>query len=240
MRKCFAVLAILLAACLSGCLLAVIDRPREVRVDRQVYQSGFYGDLWPDELSYQQEEYEVGGKTFRKLEDSQFDCVHTYHIGSKSEGMVFCLKSQWEKAQAYYADAENFNYYCRTDMRWPERRKDHEIKEINLEKFEEITHLGDTYGLNLFDPVKNKAGALKAVELDPSKHKVSNYFTFYKQSKDGLFVSFRGNKFFLCEDKLYLARTQNGTTNIITAVEIPQETASYFIELVKKFQKEES
>ena len=46
-------------------------------------------------------------------------------------------------------------------------------------------------------------------------------------------MTFRGDKFFITDGKLYYLRYYSGKDQLLHVIEIPEETASYFIDLVK-------
>ncbi|MCI8341622.1 MAG: hypothetical protein HFE62_00170 [Firmicutes bacterium] len=240
MRKILMFLAILSNILLSGCVAASYDVPDTVKIGSEIYKTGFYGDLWPDDISFTDEEYEIEKKTFKHLDNTTFDCVHAY-IGPRANGVVYCIDSQWEEASEYYANDENFTYYCGLNVRYS--TKDHEyneIENIDLEKFEALTQFGKTHGYKPFDVVQNKVGELKETTIDLNQEEISTFFNFFKESNDGSFCSFKGDLFFVCDENMYLLRTRNMSENVINAVEVPKETAFYFIEIFEKFDDADS
>ncbi|NCE63483.1 hypothetical protein D1159_02525 [Pseudoflavonifractor sp. 524-17] len=53
------------------------------------------------------------------------------------------------------------------------------------------------------------------------------------QAPTGGAIYFRGDRFFILDGALYLARYHNQSEHTLSAVEIPAETAAYFIALVE-------
>lgn len=228
-------LILLLFVSVSGCSVMSFIVPKSVKINSETYKTGFYGDLWPCNLSFKDEEYEIGGKTFRRLDFGEFDCFRA-KIGSKSEGTVYCLDSQWEDAKAYYENEENFTYYCELNAKYSVR--DHEyypIEDMDSEKFDELMHIGRTFVYNPFDPVEKRAGELKQTIINADEHEISTIFRFYKESNDGYFCSYKGYYFFLCEGKMYLLRARYMKDNTYGAIEIDEEIAAPFIETAEKF-----
>lgn len=213
--------------------------PDRVRIEGKVYRTGFYGDLWPKNLTFTGEEYQVRGITFRRLDCGTFDCVQA-QIGSKTGGTVYCLGSQWEEAKAYYEDSESYVYYCGINVKeaQDEDKQYFEIEDIDLEKYEALVEHGGVFAYDPFDGVKNAASEFKEVTIDTEKVDPRPYINFFKESKDGIFVSFKAHYFFILDGTMYLARYHNISEHFVSAVEVPKETADYFIELVEGFQNE--
>ena len=117
-RRVLAGLALLGLLTLTGCrgwaqAQVMLGVPAKVEIEGVEYRTGFYDDsLWlQDRLPRSEEEFEVGGKVFRRMEQGEFDCVWA-RIGPKTGGMLYCREDQWDEAKAYYGDGENFDYYC--------------------------------------------------------------------------------------------------------------------------------
>lgn len=261
MKKRIAFLAVLELLLLTGCqgpnleqmlvevanrVYSVIDLdavfsgvPDRVRIDGKVYRTGFYGDLWPKNLSYTGEEYEVRGITFRRLDCGTFDCVQA-PIGSKTGGTIYCLASQWEEARAYYEDSGSYIYYCGINVKESrdEDKQYFEIEDIDLEKYEALVEHGGVFGYDPFDGIKNAASESREVIIDTEEVDPRPYINFFKESRDGMFGSFKGRYFFILDGTMYLARYHNISEHFVSAVAVPEETAAYFIELVDDLQSE--
>lgn len=235
MRKLLIIFSVFLSvASLAGCS-ANMDFliPQSVKIGSNTYKTGFYGDLWPTNLSYTGEDVEINGKNFHHLDCGQFDCYHA-SIGSKSEGTIYCLASQWDAAKAYYADEGNFTYICELNAKYS--AEDHEyypVEDMNPEKFDELMSFSSTFVSNPFDPVQKKVGELKQTTINMNEQEVSTIFRFYKESNDGNFCTYRGYYFFLCERKLYLMRAYYMKDNTYSAIEIDEKIAAPFIEIVE-------
>ena len=65
------------------------------------------------------------------------------------------------------------------------------------------------------------------------------YSHFYRESMDKKFISSRGSKLFIWDGTLYLARYHNSKEHRLSAVEIPAETAKYFLEIIETVRTEE-
>lgn len=213
--------------------------PNRVKIEGEEYRTGFYGDLWPKNLSFTGEEYEVRGIIFRRLEGTTFDCVQA-RIGGKTGGTIYCLASQWEEAKAYYEDGENYTYYCGIGAieATEDEKRLFQIEDIDLEKYEALMEHGGVFAYDPFDAVKNKASEFREVTIDTLEVDPRPYINFFKQSKDGNFGSYKAHYFFILDGTMYLARYHNMSEHFVSAVEVSEETASYFIELVEGFQAE--
>ena len=106
---------------------------------------------------------------------------------------------------------------------------------IDYEKFDALTSFGDIFAYDPFDSVKNKASESRGILIDASENDPLTYFTFYKESRDGSFGSFKGHHFFLMDGKMYLARYHDRSEDMVSAVELSEETSSCFIETVTPF-----
>lgn len=235
MKKFF--LCIISVFLLTACGNLLIGVPTKVRIDGTVYKTGFYGEeLWPVNLSFTGEEYQVGRTNFCMMDWKPFDCVQA-PIGMKTGGTIYCLADQWEDAKAYYENPENYRYYCLMNSKYAQEdeKKAYEIEDIDLEKYEALIHRGSTFGYEPFDIVKNKAAEYGTVDFDTLKIDPKPYFTFYKESKDEHFTSTKKYHFFILDGTLYLARYYNMSEHTLSAVEIPAEMAEYFIEIAESF-----
>lgn len=238
MKKIVIFLPALLAIWLAGCASlgkALPSEPETVKIDGRTYRQGFYGDLWTESLAFTGEQYEVGGKTFRRADCAGFDCMQALG-GGKTGGIVYCLDSQWEEAAAYYGDAENYTYYCQIDALQGGKQV-FEIEAMDFEKFDALAHIGSVFSYDPFDIVKNKASESREILIDAAETDPRPYIVFYRESKDGSFVSSKAHRFFLLGGEMYLARYHNMSEGTVSAVKVPEETAAYFIELITRFQE---
>lgn len=246
MRRVLAAFALLGFLTLAGCgrwtqAQVMLGVPAKVEIDGVEYRTGFYDDtLWlQDRLPRSEEEFEVGGKVFRRMECGEFDCVWA-RIGPKTGGMLYCREDQWDEAQEYYADGENFDYYCIVGAKEAkkEEKQTFEVPEMDLEKFDALGKHGSTFDYDPFDLVHNKAAEYKEITIDTRKIDPRPYISFYKDSKDGIFTSYKAHYFFVMEGKLYQARYHNQSEEVVAAVEVPEETGEYFVELIEGLLEE--
>lgn len=233
---------VLLAAaflCLTGCGIGSLFVPKAVKIEGKTYKTGFYpDDLWVESASRREEVYEIGGVRFRLLDGGTFDFANG-STGGKTGGLIYVLSSQLEEAEAYYNDPENYIFYCAIGVKYSREGEEgevFEIEDIDLQKYSQLLGVGGTFGYDPFDGLKNAAADRKAVEIDVSERDVRPYINFYRVSKDGLFTSSKASNFFILDGTMYLARYESSKEEIVSAVEIPEELAAYFIGLVEGFQ----
>lgn len=232
---------------LSGCALRQLllydfddilyDVPETVEVEGETYRKGFYSDdLWPVNLEHSEEKYVIDGITFYPVEVGEFDCLHAPHTGKTTNGTVYCLDSQWEEAKEYYADLENFTYYCEITPPWiagTEQSDVHQIDDMDAEMFDALRNWADNRN-DPFDAVEQTLGDIE--ESDPIYlPSLPEFYClfFYKKSIDGCFQTFQGDQFSIIDGTLYYIHKYNGKEELLYVIEVPEETASYFIELVK-------
>lgn len=208
--------------------------PNKITIDDITYRNGFYGDLWPQNLTYGSGSYKVGSKEFHRVKCKKFDWVHSA-IGDTTNGVLYCDESQWEKAHAYYADSENFVYYCKISAQYGKDPVITTISDIDPKKFDELMKFADKNGYNPFG--LNKKVKTRSLPI-PDKDK-SPELTFYKESKDGFFTSYQGSTFHIVDDKLlllYYYDYGHGKYEKMVAVNVPYELGQYFIKLLEKLK----
>lgn len=225
------VLFTFLTLALSACNISNLVVPESVTIDGTTYRNGFYGDLWPENLTYKGDSHKEGNSEYYHVDCKQFDWVHS-EIGSTTNGVFYCAESQWEQAYKYYKHSDNFTYYCSIGAQYEDRDPVLvTIPNIDTTKFDELIYFADMNSYNPFGSNKDvKARRLPIPDRDESPE-----LTFYKESKDGFFTSFQGNKFLVVDGKLlllYYYDYGHGKYEELVAVDVPDELGKYFIELM--------
>ena len=242
MKKISLVLIWGFVLCLSGCMSLnqnSLDVPETVEIEGDTYRTGFYGsDLWVENMEFTGTEYEVNGTRFRGLDCNGFACVQA-SIGGKTNGVLYCQDVQWEDAAAYYDNAENPTYYCEIEATSYEPERLTELETVDLDQWNALLNQSNVYAYDPFDLIKNMASEHKAVEFDTLEMNPLPYIHFYRKSTDKKFISSRGSRFFIWDGTLYLARYHNSKEHRLSAVEIPAETAKYFLETIEAVRTEE-
>lgn len=192
--------------------------PKNVTIDGTTYINGFYGDLWFNKIVFKGDSTKVGIIEFRHVKCKKFDWVGT-------NGMLYCSESQWEKARKYYADCNNFVYYCSSDSVITT------IPNMNSQKFDALMAFA---GNNSYNPFSSNKG-IKIRRLPLPDNDKSPQLIFYKESKDGFFTSYKGYKFHVIDGKLLLLFFYDGRGKHeeLVAVDVPKKLGQYFIKLLK-------
>lgn len=239
MKKIQLILIWIFMLCFSGCMSLSqspldIDIPETVEIEGEIYRTGFYGDdLWVKNMEFTGTEYEVNGTQFRGLDCNGFTCVQAPHLGGKTNGILYCLDAQWEDAAAYYGNPENFIYYCEIEATSYEPERLAELEDIDLEQWDTLLQQGNAYSYDPFDQVKNKAVEFHTVDFDTLEINPLPYIHFYRESKDEKFKSSTASHFFVWDGVLYLGRYHNQSEHRLSTVEIPADTAAYFLEIIE-------
>lgn len=231
-------LCALLTACLPGRLFWAPPQevPETAVAEGKTYRKGFYSDeLWPMNLEHTGKEYFVNNDTLYQVYLSGFECLHAPNTGGRTSGTLYCLESEWEEAQAYYADPANFTYYCEitpAGIAGTEGAEVYPIEDMNPEMFGALMSQIDGTRNDPFDAMQRIIGEKRESEaIDVSDRKIYNLF-FYRQSNDGHFVTFRGDHFVLVDGRLYFVRYKDGKEDALHVIEMTGEEADYFIDLL--------
>ncbi len=234
MKKSFkgigAILIAMFAVLSTLTLSACSSEPNKVIIDGITYRNGFYGDLWPDNISLKGDPIKVGNVEFHHVDCEKFDWVHSA-IGDKTAGVLFCSESQWKEAYKYYADSDNFIYYCSIGDGYVDRDPIiASIPDIDSEKFNELMAFSEKNRYDPFDSDKK----VKTRHLPIPDRDEAPSFIFYRDSKDGFFTSYQGYKYHVVDGKLLLVYFYDygfGEYEELVAVDVPDELGEYFIEL---------
>jgi hypothetical protein len=218
-------------------LMSCVTGRYKITVDGIIYQTGFYGDvsLRPD-LPYIGDPYKVEGFDFlRRVNHEQFDLLYGYDGGPAwGDGfrILYINESQWETAQNYYANSDNFIYYCNISGR---SRSLHPFRatvtNIVPSKYDELRAFA-------MKSRRHSSGSNAGVKtrrlkiLDPADTLFQ--YDFYKDSRDGIFFSGM-HGFHIIEGKLLLSLDYDYDSYEMVVVDVPDELGQYFIELLAQF-----
>ena len=193
---------------------------KSITIENTVYRNGFSGDLYPLDIDYEDDGYSVNGQTFYRVNCERFDLMYTPTNGSAFDAL-YCSEEQCEQARAYYADSDNFIYYCRNRV----------LPDVDVTKFDELMEFAKE---NEYNPFGSNSD-VKTCRLPMPD--TSSELIFYKESKDGILVSSKGKKFHLINGKLFMVfyyDMGHGNYQELVAVEVPEEIGQYFIELLEQ------
>ncbi len=220
-------LTFVLTACNSDLFV-----PQTVTIDKTTYRDGFYGDLIPNNITFKGDAIKVGDKEFHHINYEKFDWVHSA-IGSFTEGTLYCSESQWEQVCEYYADSDNFVYYCSIGAEYVDRDPVIiTIPDIDFQKFDELMSFAEK---NNYNPFRSNKG-VKTLRVPIPDRDKSPELIFYKESIDGFFTSDKEYKFHELDGKLLLVFYYDygdGENEEMVAVNVPDELGQYFIKLLE-------
>lgn len=211
-----------------------VTGPESITINDTTYRNGFYGDLWPRNLSYDSGPVTVGKNDFYHVENDRFDWVHS-DIGVDDCGILYCAESQWEQAFAYYSDSDNFTYYCRVT-----RKRSlfdlYTVSDMDAEMFNALFDFAKGHNYNPFgtDP------SIQTQDLPLPDYDESPVLVFYCESNDGYFTSFKGYSYHIIDGKLWkVFQYRYGDEQVLRVSGVPEKIGAYFVELVEKLTKEQ-
>ena len=251
MNKIIIPLLFLLVSSFTGCsvmqgmLYHADNVATSIEIEGVTYRSGFYGDLYPvfgqvgdigSDTLQKEIVYAVGEKQFRRVDYDGHDWVHSY-IGPYTGGTVYCADAQWEQMCDYYADPNNYNYYCGVGYYISETAI--HIPEIDLQKYNALIDFGKANNYNPFDKASKKKIEQTAHRIPKSEF--NEGVCFYKISNDGYFTSLLTPMYFVHDSKLLMVfyhdgGSRNGGIQEVVALEVPDELGQYFIDLMDKYR----
>lgn len=229
MKKIMAVL-LCLAVLLCGCSELDLLVRGEVIHEGTTYVTGFYGDLYPTNFSLTDEEFTYRDIRFRRLEHESFTLYHA-DVGTYVSGTLYCEKSQYAEAAAYYSDPDNFSYYCAIGVNDPSSTV--ELTGVDPEKFDALLVFADQSEYLPFDFGDDRKS--QTVELPIPDNDVTPRLFFYKDSKDQLFTTVK-NIYYILDNTLYLVYYYDyeGDGKLV-AVPAPEDLSDYFVEFMKAY-----
>lgn len=235
MKKIFVPgLCIFMVMSLTSC--SVMSRklvPNKVSIENTTYRTGFYGDLWPQNLEEHGESYTVRGIEYFHIKNEKLDLVHS-DAGTDECGVLYCNESQYEKAAMYYRNPDNFVFYCMVGSSASEYEGRVVIEDFDSQKFDELSEFAIANSYNPFDKLHNSR--TKTLHLPIPDFDTNPPLVFYKESTDGYFTSFKGNKYHIIDDQLYLLFYYDyghGEYEEMQCVQVPEEISKYIVELVQ-------
>jgi hypothetical protein len=202
--------------------------PNTVTIEGTTYRNGFYEGLYPINFTYSADRIKVGSNYFRRIKYEKFECVKFSDDGTVTD-IIYCAEGQWEQAHTYYADRDNFVYYCKIGRENIYRDSLIEIiQDIEHEMFDKLMVFADENSYNPFNPNK----IIITHRLTFPNNDDSPELTLYRESNDGYFTSPKENKFYVVNNKLllvYFYDYSHGEYEEIVTVDVPDELGKYFI-----------
>lgn len=228
------ILPVMLCFVLTAC-----SAPETVTIDGTVYRSGFYGNLFPANMTYGSDIYTVNRIEFRRVICDRYNWMHTSN-GTTTGGTIYCDDGQWEQAKTYYEDASNFIFYCEAGVENVYEDRKPAIVDlsegIDPLKFDTLMDFAASNSYDPFDTKKNES--VETIRLPIPDSGESPRLVFYKESKDGWFASDKSYQFHIVDETLLLVFYYDyghGEYEELVAVEVPDELGRYFIELLAQY-----
>lgn len=235
MKKCLAAV-LFLALMLTGCIGLMPDGPEALEGDGITLKTGFYGTLFPYEFEFEGASFDIDGITLNKIAHDKFDLYHA-SVGSYSEGTVYCASEDYESALAFYGDDDNYSYYCTLGVdSYTQSTETFEIANVDKDKFCALLDFADMSGYDPFDEEHNSE--IEKVELPMPDDTKDTRMVFYKESKDGLFVSSQGTDYYIFDGQMYAVYWYDhghGEYEKLVAVKVPEDLSEYFVEFMKPY-----
>lgn len=235
MKKIFLIILILMLT-LAACVGLAPNGPEILKTNEQTLKTGFYGTLVPNDFVLTEVTLEIQNIKLNKISHDHFDLYHA-DIGSNIAGTIYCAEKDYENALAFYADPNNFSYYCTLGVdSYTQSTKTVEIADIDTDKFNALLEFADQSDYDPFD--KNHNAKIEKVELPMPDNTKDTRLVFYKQSNDGLFVSYARTDFYILNNHLYAVYQYDfghGEYEKLIAVKAPDDISTYFVEYMKSY-----
>lgn len=235
MKKYIAML-LTLALLLAGCARMTPTGPQTLQGDGETYKTGFYGSLFPNTFELVGGSFEIQNTKLNRIAYDRFALFHA-DIGSYSEGTIYCLEKDYEDACAFYADPDNFAYYCILGVDSDtQSAKTVELSDVDTDQFSALLEFAEKSNYDPFDKKHN--AQIEKVELPMPDDTKQTRLVFYKESNDHLFVSSKGTEFFILNGHLYAVYQYDGgkgEEEKLIAVKAPDDISTYFVEFMKAY-----
>ena len=227
---------LILVSVLTRCVGLTPSGPEVLKTNEETLKTGFYDTLFPNEFELSGETLEIKNIKLNKISHDRFDLYHA-DIGSYTNGTIYCAEKDYENALAFYADPNNYSYYCILGVDSDtQSTKTVEISDLDTDKFNALLEFADKSRYDPFD--KNHNDKIEKVELPMPDNTKDTRLVFYKQSKDDLFVSSRGTDYYILNNHLYSVYQYDyghGEYEKLIAVKAPDDISTYFVEYMKSY-----
>ena len=215
---------------LSGCGLAP-EGPESLQIDGKIFRTGFYGTLYPYEYSLTEQTLQGDDLTLVRIAHDTFELYHA-DVGSYAEGTIYCEESQYGQASAYYSNPDNYTFFCILGVNMSDgtRAQTVELPDMDAAMFDELLSFADRSYYDPFDTGHNSE--VETVELPMPDNRTETRMVFYKESKDALFCSSKGNDFYIIDHILYMVYQYDyghGEDEKLIAVKVPEDISAYFV-----------
>ena len=179
------------------------------------------------------------GENYYKYQLTDFDCYIAYD--NDAEPNVYFESNQFGEAVSYYNNEENFDFYCLLGNIHDESEQQIiEIEDIDSLIFNQLLEFSKNNDYNPFTSFNDEDG-LKKIPISNPDDWMADEIHFYKESKDGAFMTSKGYTFVLHENKLCLLYQYDfidDESPVMLVKDIPSEISNYFCSLLGELQSE--
>ena len=232
MKRIFITIIFIFSILLSGCDNMGHLIIESVEINDKTYKTGFYNTMFPHIYHLYDETYSIKNTNYYKLTHDNFDLIFA-NIGEYTEGTIFCNKEQFDDAIKYYSNPQNFSYYSIIGN----ETSPISLENIDTNVFDKLLNFADKSEYKPLDSEHNNS--IETIEI-PIPNNSTPEIVFYKESKDLLFTSNKGHKFYIIDDVLYFVfyfDYDSETDEKLVAVKVPDEISRYVVDYMKPYLK---
>lgn len=218
---------------------------KTIKVNGKEYATGFYGDMFINKYKLSGRTFKVGKTEYRSIKNVPFDLIHA-DVGLDASGTIYCEISQYEEAQEFYSNSNNYEYFCEVGCAYLDENKNnieptiYEVTDIiDREKTDELIIFADENTYSPFNSIKNKDVDTVEYPFIPTPKEYPE-ISFYKQSTDGLFTSCKGYDFRIIDGelvKIFYRDRGFGEYEKTFVVRLPEELNDYFLDFLADFEE---
>ena len=231
-------LSLILVLCFSSCALN-LNMPDTVTIEGKEYKKAFVGELYPFDETASNDGVKVSGNLYCKYSQTPYDCYIAYD--RDAEPNVYFEVEKFDEAKLYYSDSNNFNFFCLMGNIHDENDQQIiHLENINHATFDSLLEFSKNNDYNPFTSFNNEEDLIKIPIADPDDW-MADEIHYYKESKDGAFITSKGYTFILHENKLYVLYQYdfgNDEVPVMLVRAVPSEVGDYFCTLLKELKNE--
>lgn len=209
--------------------------PETVTVEGVSYRHDFYSDLYPQNIAREADGpcYEIDGYKFYPVSGSPYAwliCTNGDSTAERAEdgtlhnGSLYCAESQWEEAQAYYADMAHFAYFCRVGGNFVDTEPEIiPLPGLASTQFDRLMAFAEANCYEPFAPARNEEIETQRASY-PGRDGAPRLI-FYRESGDGFFTSTRRFHFYFLDGALLLVYRYDRSNDAMNVVPVPEDVA---------------
>ena len=224
----------------SACsLFPKYSNPKRFEIGGETYVSGFYENLWPDGITFGQDEppaFETQYHLWWEAEGGPF----VLYCAQNKEALywnpsVYCKEDEAEAVRAYYSDPANYDYYIGL---YGDSNRDSRIRleNVDTELLERAVARNMEIEANSGQGLLTGQSDVSAISVQiPEKERLDVQPVLYRVSKDGFFTTVQ-NEWLVTEGRVYILGAYNGDTDNYTAYVLDGEVSDYIMALFREYR----